>query len=39
MNNSALHAVIQEYGKELKVPAMVRLYPEIARQARDGGWP
>jgi len=38
MNNSALHAVIQEYGKELKVPAMVRLYPEIARQARDGEW-
>lgn len=39
MNNSALNAVIQEYGKELRVPAMVRLYPEIARQARDGGWP
>lgn len=39
MTDSALHAVIQEYGKELKTPTMVRLYPEIARQARDGGWP
>ncbi|MGC9328663.1 MAG: IS21-like element helper ATPase IstB [Candidatus Hinthialibacter sp.] len=39
MTDAALHAVIQEYGKELKTPTMVRLYPEIARQARDGGWP
>lgn len=39
MNNSALHAVIQEYGIELRIPALVRLYPEITRQARDGGWP
>jgi DNA replication protein DnaC len=39
MTDSALHAVIQEYGKELKTPTMVRLYPEIARRARDGGWP
>ncbi|MEW6236844.1 MAG: IS21-like element helper ATPase IstB [Candidatus Omnitrophota bacterium] len=36
MNNSALHAVIQEYGKERNVPAIMRLYPEIARLARDG---
>lgn len=39
MTDSALRAVIEEYGKELKVPTMVRLYPELARQARDGGWP
>ena len=38
MNKSALKAVIEEYGKELKVPAMVRLYPELARHARDGNW-
>jgi len=39
MSDAALHAVIQEYGKELKVPTMVRLYRELARHARDGGWP
>ncbi|MFB3789560.1 MAG: ATP-binding protein [bacterium] len=39
MNNPVLQAVIQEYGKELKVPTVVRRYPELARQARDGGWP
>jgi DNA replication protein DnaC len=38
MNKSALNAVIEAYGKELKVPAMVRLYPEVARHARDGEW-
>lgn len=39
MSDAALHAVIQEYAKELKVPTMVRLYGEVARDARDGGWP
>ncbi len=39
MNNSALKAVIEEYGKELKLSAMVRLYPELARHAQDGDWP
>ncbi len=39
MNESALHAVLREYGKELRVPTMVRRYPEVARHARDGGWP
>ena len=39
MNESALQAVIREYGKELKVPGLVRVYPELARHARDGGWP
>ena len=28
MTNAALHAVLQEYGKERKVPTMVRLYPD-----------
>ncbi|MFH1742780.1 MAG: IS21-like element helper ATPase IstB [bacterium] len=39
MTNAALQAVIQEYGKELRIPTMVRLYPEMARNARDEGWP
>ena len=39
MSEAALHAVIQEYGKELKVPTMLRLYREVARHARDGGRP
>ena len=39
MNDSALHAVIAEYGKELKVPTRVRVYAEVARDARKGEWP
>lgn len=39
MSDSALHGVIQEYGNELKTPTLVRLYPELARRVRDGGWP
>ena len=39
MSDAALHAVIESYGKELKVPTMLRVYRELARHARDGGWP
>ena len=38
MSKTALHAVIEEYGKELKIPTMVRLYQELARNARDEEW-
>ena len=39
MSKTALHAVIEEYGKELRIPTMVRLYQELARNARDEEWP
>jgi len=39
MTNEARHAVIQEQLKVLKLPAIYREYPSVARQARDGGWP
>ncbi len=38
MNDAALHAVIQTYAKELRVPTMLRMYTELARHARDGEW-
>jgi len=39
MSDAALHAIIEAYGKELKVPTMLRVYRELARHAREGGWP
>ena len=38
MNQTLRDAVIHEYGKVLKMPALGREYPALARQARDGGW-
>lgn len=38
MNQSALQAVLQEYGKELKVSGMLRVYSELAREARKEEW-
>jgi len=38
MSNAACEAVIQEYGRELKLAAVVRDYPALCRRARDGGW-
>jgi hypothetical protein len=38
MSDAAWAAVIQEHCKELKLAAMVRDYPGLCRQARDGGW-
>src|ERR1700759_2371004 len=38
MSNAASEAVIQEYCRELKLAAVVRDYPGLCRQARDGGW-
>ena len=38
MSNTAQAAVIQEHCKELKLAAVVRDYPALCRQARDGGW-
>ena len=39
MSRAALEAVIQGHCRELKLPAVLRQYPTIARQARDGGVP
>jgi IstB-like ATP binding protein len=38
MNDTAQAAVIQEHCKELKLAAVIRDYPALCRQARDGGW-
>jgi len=38
MSDAARPAVIQEHCKELKLAAVVRDYPALCRQARDGGW-
>ena len=38
MSEAARAAVIQEHCKELKLAAVVREYPALCRQARDGGW-
>lgn len=39
MNAAARDAVIAEHCRELKLPAVQRSHPALARQARDGGWP
>ena len=38
MSQTPRDAVIHEYVKVLKIPAIGREYPALARQARDGGW-
>ena len=38
MSDAARTAVILEHCKELKLAAVVREYPALCRQARDGGW-
>jgi DNA replication protein DnaC len=38
MSDTAQTAVIQEHCKELKLAAVMRDYPALCRQARDGGW-
>ena len=37
MSEAAREAVIQEHCRELKLPAVLREYPAVARQARDRG--
>lgn len=37
MSGAARDAVLQELCRELKLPAILRAYPTLARQARDGG--
>ena len=39
MNSAAGAAVIEEYSRELKVPAILREHLPLARQAADGEWP
>ena len=39
MSSAARDAVLQQYCKELKMPAVLRECPRLSRQARDGGWP
>jgi len=38
-NAAARDAVIAQYCRELKLPAVHREHPALARQAQDGGWP
>jgi DNA replication protein DnaC len=38
MHQTPRDAVLHEYVKVLKMPAIGREYPGLARQARDGGW-
>jgi hypothetical protein len=38
MSDAARAAVIQEHCKELKLAAVIRDYPALCRQARDGNW-
>jgi hypothetical protein len=38
MNQTPRDAVIHEYVKVLKMPAIGREYLALARHARDGGW-
>ena len=38
MSQTPRDAVMHEYGKGLKMPAIGREYRALARQARDGGW-
>jgi DNA replication protein DnaC len=38
MNAAARQAVLTEYCRELKTPALLREHTGLARQARDGGW-
>ena len=37
MSGAARDAVLEELCRELKVPAVLRSYPALARQARDAG--
>jgi DNA replication protein DnaC len=39
MSEAARDAVIAAYCREMKLPRVLREYPTLARQARDGGWP
>ena len=39
MSTAVMDAVIKEYVKELKLPAVGREYQPLARQARQDGWP
>ena len=38
MNAAVRQAVLQEYGRELKTPTLVRQCAALARQARDADW-
>ena len=38
MSKTVRHAVLAQYTKELRLPAVGREYLGVARQAQDGGW-
>ena len=38
MNNAARAAVLEAHCRELKLPSVRRLYPELVRQATQDGW-
>jgi DNA replication protein DnaC len=39
VSEATREAVLAEYLKILRMPAIARNYSQVARQARDGGWP
>lgn len=38
MSHSVREAVLAQYSKTLRMPALAREYPALARQAREEGW-
>jgi DNA replication protein DnaC len=38
MPETAQDALIEQYGRELRIPALRREYPALVRRATDGGW-
>ena len=39
IENSLISGILQELCGELRLPGLLRAYPGLCRQARDGGWP
>jgi DNA replication protein DnaC len=37
--NSLICGILQELCGEMRLPGLLRAYPGLCRQARDGGWP
>lgn len=38
-NDVLRHAILQQLCHELRLPGLLKSYPALCRQARDGGWP
>ncbi len=39
IENGLISGILQELCGELRLPGLLRAYPGLCRQARDGGWP